>query len=61
VPVRSHSQEFLEEITADDRGTISAAVEMIGCESFEVVIPITVYGDIIIDKEKDDEVISLAI
>lgn len=53
--------ELLEEITADERGVVSAAVETIECESFEAVIPITVFGDVVMDKEKDDEIISLPI
>jgi hypothetical protein len=53
--------ELLEEITVDERGIVSAAVETIECESFEVVIPIMVFGDVVMDKEKDDEIISLPI
>ena len=53
--------ELLEEITADERGVVSAAVETIECESFEVVIPITVFGDVVMDREKEDEIISMPI
>jgi hypothetical protein len=53
--------KLLEEITSDERGIVSAAVETIECESFEVVIPITVFGDLVMDKEKEDEIISLPI
>ena len=53
--------ELLEEIVNEERGVISAAVETIECESFEVVIPITVFGDVVMDKEKDDATISLPI
>lgn len=52
---------LLEEITSDERGTVSAAVETIECESFEIVIPLTVFGDVVMDKEKDDEIVSLPI
>jgi isopentenyl phosphate kinase len=53
--------ELLEEITADERGVVSAAVETIECESFEVVIPITVFGDVVMDREKEDDIISMPI
>ncbi|KAI9677702.1 MAG: hypothetical protein M1829_002474 [Trizodia sp. TS-e1964] len=35
---------LLEEVARDERGTILAAVEGIACESFEVAVPIRVYG-----------------
>jgi RAB6A-GEF complex partner protein 2 len=57
----SQIPELLEEINVDERGTVLAAVEIIDCESFEVIIPITVFGDVVTDKEKDEEVISLPI
>jgi hypothetical protein len=36
--------ELLEEISSDDRGAILAAVERLPSESFEVQVPIRVYG-----------------
>jgi RAB6A-GEF complex partner protein 2 len=57
----SQIPELLEEINVDERGTVLAAVETIDCESFEVIIPITVFGDVVMDKEKDEEVIRLPI
>lgn len=36
---------LVEEVARDDRGTVLAAVETLQCETFEVSIPITVYGD----------------
>lgn len=36
--------ELLEEISSDDRGVILAAVERLPCESFEVAVPVRVYG-----------------
>ena len=36
--------ELLEEISSDDRGIILAAVERLPCESFEVAVPVRVYG-----------------
>ncbi|EEQ87551.2 hypothetical protein RJZ56_001409 [Blastomyces dermatitidis] len=35
---------LLEKVERDDRGTVLASLESISCESFEVVIPLTVYG-----------------
>ena len=35
---------FLEEISNDDRATIRAAVRKLSCESFDVAVPIRVYG-----------------
>ncbi|KAL1629821.1 Golgi membrane exchange factor (Ric1p-Rgp1p) subunit [Neofusicoccum ribis] len=37
-------QGLLEELASDDRGTVLAAVERLNCESFEVAVPIRVYG-----------------
>jgi hypothetical protein len=38
------SSELLEEISRDERGVILAAAEGIECESFEIMVPIRVYG-----------------
>lgn len=38
------STEILEEISRDERGVIRAAVERLDCESFEVAVPLIVYG-----------------
>ncbi|KAF2089856.1 Rgp1-domain-containing protein [Saccharata proteae CBS 121410] len=38
---------LLEEVTKDERGTILAAVEKVGVESFEVVVPVRVYGAVV--------------
>ncbi|PGH05761.1 hypothetical protein GX51_02732 [Blastomyces parvus] len=35
---------LLEKVERDDRGTVLASLESISCESFEVVIPLTVFG-----------------
>ncbi|KAF4313220.1 Rgp1 [Botryosphaeria dothidea] len=37
-------QGLLEELTSDDRGTVLAALERLNCETFEVAVPIRVYG-----------------
>ncbi|KAF2803526.1 Rgp1-domain-containing protein [Mytilinidion resinicola] len=36
--------ELLEEISSDDRGVILGAVERLPCDSFEVAVPVRVYG-----------------
>ncbi|KAK5149230.1 hypothetical protein LTR04_007305 [Oleoguttula sp. CCFEE 6159] len=36
--------DLLEEIAKDDRGTVLVAVERLLCESFEVAVPVRVYG-----------------
>ncbi|KKZ68409.1 hypothetical protein EMCG_00178 [[Emmonsia] crescens] len=36
--------DLLEKVERDDRGTVLASLESVSCESFEVVIPLTVYG-----------------
>lgn len=36
---------LLETISSDDRGKVLSAMEHLGCESFEISIPLTVYGE----------------
>lgn len=45
--------DLLEEISRDDRGVVLAAAEAIDCESFEVAVPLRVYGALA-GTEKDD-------
>ncbi|KKY24292.1 putative intracellular protein transporter [Phaeomoniella chlamydospora] len=56
----SSSLDLLEDIGSDERGVSQVAIETIRSDSFEVVIPLTVYGDIIKETEVD-EVIGLPI
>ena len=37
---------LLEEVARDERGTMRAAVQGLGCDVFDVTIPLRVYGDI---------------
>ncbi|KAJ5907403.1 Reduced growth phenotype protein 1 [Penicillium taxi] len=37
--------QLLETISSDDRGKVMSAIEHLGCESFEISIPLTVYGE----------------
>lgn len=47
--------QLFEDIVKDERGVVSIAVEKLDCESFEVIIPVTVYGDIVPNTgDKDD-------
>ena len=52
---------LLEEVVRDERGIIEAAVESAECETFEVSIPITVYGDVVTDGPDSEEVVGLPI
>ncbi|KAL8651443.1 MAG: hypothetical protein Q9226_004704 [Calogaya cf. arnoldii] len=38
--------DILEDIAEDERGTVSVAVEAMPCETFEVTVPLHVYGGI---------------
>ena len=45
---REHDEgpySLLEEVTEDDRGSVSAAIQALQCETFEVQLPVKVYGD----------------
>ncbi|KAL9618519.1 MAG: hypothetical protein Q9160_006775 [Pyrenula sp. 1 TL-2023] len=47
--------DLLEEVAQDDRGVTMAAIEAMSCETFEVVIPITVFGDAVQDGGEEEE------
>jgi hypothetical protein len=44
--------DLLEEVSRDDRGVTLAAAEMIDCESFEIAVPLRVYGALAGNMEK---------
>jgi hypothetical protein len=46
--------DLLEEVASDDRGVTLAAVEAIDCESFEIAVPLRVYGALAGNVEKDE-------
>lgn len=46
--------ELLEEISRDDRGVVLAASEALDCESFEIAVPLRVYGSLAGNEDKDD-------
>jgi hypothetical protein len=56
-----HDPELVEEISRDDRGVILAAVEGLECETFEVVVPLRVYGALVGLAEKEDEMNGLVV
>lgn len=41
---------LLEATTQDDRGSVLSALENLGCESFEIAIPLTVYGETVRER-----------
>jgi RAB6A-GEF complex partner protein 2 len=53
--------QLFEEVVKDERGVISIAVERLECESFEVVIPVTVYGDVVPNSGDKEDVRGLPI
>lgn len=48
------ARPILEQVSRDDRGIILAAKEVLDCESFEICVPLTVYGAVAgtLDKEE---------
>ena len=46
--------DLLEEISRDDRGVVLAAAETLVCESFEVAVPLRVYGALAGNIERDE-------
>lgn len=46
--------DLLEEVARDDRGVVLAAAEVLDCESFEISVPLRVYGALAGGVEKDE-------
>jgi RAB6A-GEF complex partner protein 2 len=46
--------DLLEEISRDDRGVVLAAAEVLDCESFEIAVPLRIYGALAGNAEKDE-------
>ena len=46
--------ELLEEVSRDDRGVVLAAAEAVDCESFEIAVPLRVYGALAGNAERDE-------
>ena len=55
--LREHNVELgyadlLEEVTRDDRGLVLAAAEALDCESFEIAVPLRIYGALATSTEQ---------
>jgi hypothetical protein len=46
--------ELLEEVSRDDRGVVLASAEALDCESFEISVPLRVYGALGGSTDRDD-------
>jgi hypothetical protein len=46
--------DLLEEVSADDRGVVLAAAEALDCESFEIAVPLRVYGALSASADRDE-------
>ncbi|KAL4867723.1 hypothetical protein BDV12DRAFT_117563 [Aspergillus spectabilis] len=46
--------QLLETVSEDDRGSTLSALEHLGCESFEVAIPITIYGETVRERMPEE-------
>jgi len=49
--------ELLEEISSDDRGMVLAAAEVLDCESFEIAVPLRVYGALGGNTEREENLV----
>ena len=47
--------ELLEEVSRDDRGIGLAAAEVLNCESFEIAVPLRIYGALAGSADRDEE------
>ncbi|TVY81275.1 Protein sat1 [Lachnellula suecica] len=48
------TEALLEEVSRDDRGVMLASAEVLDCESFEIAVPLRVYGAFGGNTERDD-------
>lgn len=48
--------QLLETMSSDDRGKVLSALEHLGCESFEISIPLTVYGETVREQLPEENV-----
>jgi len=47
-------EDLLEEVSRDDRGVMLASAEVLDCESFEIAVPLRVYGALGGNTERDE-------
>jgi hypothetical protein len=52
--VQERGRGLLEQVGRDDRGDVFVPKEVLECESFEVEVPITVYGNVVSGGDRDD-------
>ena len=52
--IMATKEDLLEEISRDERGVTLASAEVLDCESFEIAVPIRVYGALVGNTEADD-------
>ena len=57
----NHEPDLFEDVVKDERGVVSIALERLECETFEVVIPITVYGDVAKDADEGKDCMGIPI
>lgn len=55
------SNHLLEELTRDDRGAVLAAMETLSCESFEIAVPVRIYGAVTNLEKDESSVVGLAV
>ena len=53
--IYTQAAPIMRESNKDDRGITYEAISHVDCENFEVVIPITVYGDLVVDLGAEDD------
>ncbi|KAJ5342634.1 hypothetical protein N7541_011758 [Penicillium brevicompactum] len=46
---------LLEALSSDDRGTVVSAMEHLNCDSFEIAIPLTVYGETVRERLPEEK------
>ncbi|CAG7931994.1 unnamed protein product [Penicillium olsonii] len=46
---------LLEALSSDDRGTVLSAMEHLNCDSFEIAIPLTVYGETVRERLPEEK------
>ncbi|CAG7983624.1 unnamed protein product [Penicillium salamii] len=46
---------LLESLSSDDRGTVLSAMEHLNCDSFEIAIPLTVYGETVRERLPEEK------
>ncbi|KAL2073474.1 hypothetical protein VTL71DRAFT_10800 [Oculimacula yallundae] len=53
--------DLLEQVSRDDRGIVLAAAEALDCESFEIAVPLRIYGALATSTEEEGSSIGLIV